>query len=412
MEARNQRMLEELLKLPGNDKCADCHASAPRWASVNLGVFLCVGCASVHRKLGTHKSRVKSVTLDTWSRDQIAAIRNIGNTASNLIYNPNESLHPPPPSYGHDERDSEIEKYIRRKYEQGAFKNGTAARLDGRVEPTSLNRARERDGRLPFGANGGHLGLGKENRRNPELNNILVSREKKERDLPPIPVSSSAESAHRAPPRARPVRSPSNQDIVSLGSIRNESEGVSAQAQQPKVQEANLIDMSVGQSSTLPLQVDMSGASSSFFTAQSQIQQNQFLNAQPTSWGTGPNVSPYNGMMSYSYQPQMNGMNQNGLYSQYQLGQSVSPQSALLHMSSSPSFVQVPSPSFQYQPAPFQQPNCPPQQMQHQSQYEQFQRGIGQFNGQTNQVGMGMTMTGAGIGQPGSNYGYQANGHM
>ncbi|KZT52597.1 hypothetical protein CALCODRAFT_441337, partial [Calocera cornea HHB12733] len=38
--------------------CADCKARLPRWASWNLGIFLCVQCASVHRKIGTHVTKV------------------------------------------------------------------------------------------------------------------------------------------------------------------------------------------------------------------------------------------------------------------------------------------------------------------------------------------------------------------
>lgn len=28
-------------------------------------------CASLHRKLGTHISKVKSLSMDTWSNDQV-----------------------------------------------------------------------------------------------------------------------------------------------------------------------------------------------------------------------------------------------------------------------------------------------------------------------------------------------------
>jgi len=47
----------------------------PRWASWNLGVFLCIRCAGIHRNLGVHVSRVKSVNLDSWTPEQIAVSR-------------------------------------------------------------------------------------------------------------------------------------------------------------------------------------------------------------------------------------------------------------------------------------------------------------------------------------------------
>lgn len=68
---RYQRQILALVKEPGNDQCADCRARNPRWASWDQGVFLCVQCASMHRKLGTHISKVKSLTLDTWTKDQV-----------------------------------------------------------------------------------------------------------------------------------------------------------------------------------------------------------------------------------------------------------------------------------------------------------------------------------------------------
>ena len=36
-----------------------------------LGVFLCMRCASIHRKLGTHISKVKSLSMDGWSNEQV-----------------------------------------------------------------------------------------------------------------------------------------------------------------------------------------------------------------------------------------------------------------------------------------------------------------------------------------------------
>lgn len=50
--------LQELLKEEENKYCADCETKQPRWASWNLGVFLCIRCAGLHRNLGVHISKV------------------------------------------------------------------------------------------------------------------------------------------------------------------------------------------------------------------------------------------------------------------------------------------------------------------------------------------------------------------
>ncbi len=44
----------------------------PRWASWNLGIFVCIRCAGIHRNLGVHISKVRSVNLDSWTPQQVA----------------------------------------------------------------------------------------------------------------------------------------------------------------------------------------------------------------------------------------------------------------------------------------------------------------------------------------------------
>lgn len=56
--------LRQLLQRPENRRCADCQeagpAAAPSWASINLGVFVCLQCAGLHRGLGVHVSKVRA----------------------------------------------------------------------------------------------------------------------------------------------------------------------------------------------------------------------------------------------------------------------------------------------------------------------------------------------------------------
>lgn len=56
--AKGGKPVDALKSLPGNDKCADCGAPEPEWASLNLGVLICIECSGVHRKIGVHISKV------------------------------------------------------------------------------------------------------------------------------------------------------------------------------------------------------------------------------------------------------------------------------------------------------------------------------------------------------------------
>ncbi|PYH40500.1 putative GTPase activating protein for Arf [Aspergillus saccharolyticus JOP 1030-1] len=113
---RNERALQDLIRsVPGNDRCADCEAMNPGWASWNLGIFLCMRCAAIHRKLGTHISKVKSLSMDTWTDDQVDNMKSHGNNIMNKILNP-KNVKPPVPT-DVDEADSCMERFIRQKYQ-------------------------------------------------------------------------------------------------------------------------------------------------------------------------------------------------------------------------------------------------------------------------------------------------------
>lgn len=46
---RGDAILQRIQALPGNEQCCDCGQADPRWASINLGVLLCIECSGIHR---------------------------------------------------------------------------------------------------------------------------------------------------------------------------------------------------------------------------------------------------------------------------------------------------------------------------------------------------------------------------
>ncbi|KAI9137256.1 hypothetical protein BKA69DRAFT_937576 [Paraphysoderma sedebokerense] len=138
---RQNEMHEKILQNmiisdPANSLCADCGAKGPRWASYNLGVFLCIRCGGLHRKLGTHISRVKSITLDSWTPEQMESMTSQGNAKANAKYNPGNVKCP------NQDSDITMEQYIRDKYERKTFMNGSSrntSTMDSRRSSVGTN---------------------------------------------------------------------------------------------------------------------------------------------------------------------------------------------------------------------------------------------------------------------------------
>ncbi|CAN7986104.1 unnamed protein product [Ixodes hexagonus] len=76
----------QLTSIPGNELCCDCRAPGPSWASINLGITLCIECSGIHRSLGVHVSKVRSLTLDSWEPEILKVMAELGNTVINSVY--------------------------------------------------------------------------------------------------------------------------------------------------------------------------------------------------------------------------------------------------------------------------------------------------------------------------------------
>ena len=74
-----------------NPFCGDCGTAAPQWVSANLGLLMCIDCSGVHRSLGSHVSKVRSLALDLWSPSSLELLMKIGNTGANEAYLPESS---------------------------------------------------------------------------------------------------------------------------------------------------------------------------------------------------------------------------------------------------------------------------------------------------------------------------------
>ncbi|KAG0212544.1 Arf-GAP with coiled-coil, ANK repeat and PH domain-containing protein 2 [Mortierella sp. GBA30] len=82
----DKQLLLQVRKIPGNEVCADCKSLSPMWASVNHGTVLCIECSGIHRSLGVHVSKVRSLNLDKWETETVGIMLKLGNERTNKIF--------------------------------------------------------------------------------------------------------------------------------------------------------------------------------------------------------------------------------------------------------------------------------------------------------------------------------------
>eukprot|EP01012_Entosiphon_sulcatum_P057810 TRINITY_DN81672_c0_g1_i1.p1 TRINITY_DN81672_c0_g1~~TRINITY_DN81672_c0_g1_i1.p1 ORF type:complete len:284 (-),score=56.58 TRINITY_DN81672_c0_g1_i1:130-981(-) len=137
----NRKLLEEIAARPENSECFDCTCASPRWASMNFGVFLCIRCSGIHRSLGVHITKVRSVNLDKWTREQVLHMERIGNARGKLIYEARLPKGYKKPTEFTDNR--MVESIMRQKWERKEFMADEST-LASQQEDKGEDKKRER----------------------------------------------------------------------------------------------------------------------------------------------------------------------------------------------------------------------------------------------------------------------------
>ncbi|KAM4895188.1 arf-GAP with coiled-coil, ANK repeat and PH domain-containing protein 2 isoform 4-T4 [Sylvia borin] len=123
---KGESALQRVQCIPGNAACCDCGLADPRWASINLGITLCIECSGIHRSLGVHFSKVRSLTLDSWEPELLKLMCELGNDVINRIYEAKlEKVGVKKPQSGSQRQEKEA--YIRAKYVERKFVEKQAA---------------------------------------------------------------------------------------------------------------------------------------------------------------------------------------------------------------------------------------------------------------------------------------------
>ena len=103
-----------------NPVCADCTSTSPDWCSINLGILICIQCSGIHRSLGVHISKIRSITLDHWELSLLQLVGCIGNNIFNELYEYNllNTQYQKPKSIDTNEIKEEYvrDKYIHKKF--------------------------------------------------------------------------------------------------------------------------------------------------------------------------------------------------------------------------------------------------------------------------------------------------------
>ncbi|XP_037135778.1 arf-GAP with SH3 domain, ANK repeat and PH domain-containing protein 1 isoform X2 [Syngnathus acus] len=133
LEDLTKAIIDDVLRMPGNELCCDCGAADPKWLSTNLGILTCIECSGIHREMGVHISRIQSMELDKLGTSELLLAKNVGNSSFNEIMEgnlPSPSPKPGPSSDMTVRKEFITAKYVDRKFARKTCSSAAAKMVE------------------------------------------------------------------------------------------------------------------------------------------------------------------------------------------------------------------------------------------------------------------------------------------
>lgn len=148
-DEKNLKTLRELGALPQNKYCFECNQRGPTYVDVTIGSFVCTKCSGILRGI-TPPHRVKSISMATFTTDEVELLRSKGNDFNRRVW---LGLYEgTPPTHGATDeqivRDFMVEKYERRRYYLDPSQAATTNNNNNRSHASDNNNAKTAASRI------------------------------------------------------------------------------------------------------------------------------------------------------------------------------------------------------------------------------------------------------------------------